>query len=104
MADLSAISLRIALIPTGVMPFLSAAATNCAASIASPTMWRAIVSSQLAACDGEAAASSVKKMQIIDPSSRSFSIAHSSYDQLAHDLVGRYLHRSEEHTSELQSH
>src|SRR5215831_19220376 len=49
-------SLRISLMPTGVTPFLSAAATNCAPIMASPTIWRAIVSSQPAARDGDAPA------------------------------------------------
>jgi len=44
----------VVLIASGVMPFFCAAATNCAASMASPTIWRAMVSSQPAARDGDA--------------------------------------------------
>jgi hypothetical protein len=77
-ADLSATSLRIALMPTVVMPFFSAAATNCAASMASPTMCRAILSSQSAARDGEAPVHSNAQASRIDPKILDFCIASSS--------------------------
>jgi hypothetical protein len=82
----------VALIALAVMPFFSAAATNCAARIASPTMWREILSSQPAARDGVALPNTNRNGKRIgqsSPSIRKFSIAHNSCERSS--VVSRHL-------------